>query len=303
MLPPITSVPAAEVQLTVELIYALLREQHPDLSESPVVKLAEGWDNVMFRLGEGWLVRAPRRAIAANLVLSEQRWLPELAPRLCLPVPTPVRVGVPGCGYPWHWSVVPWLQGRCLDEAEPCDAEQAVMFAQFLRQLHQPAPADAPKNPARGVPLAERARSTEERLDRLRAQTPLVDETILRVWEAGLAAPPSAASVWLHGDLHALNVLASEGRLSAVIDWGDLTSGDPASDLACAWLLFDAAEARHALIDAYAPDEALLSRARSWAVLLGAVLLETGLANSPRHAALGAATLQRLAREQHSAEL
>lgn len=249
---------------------------------------------MMFRLGDAWLVRAPRRAAAAALVLVEQKWLPQLAPQLCLPIPTPVRVGAPGCGYPWHWSVVPWLEGKCLDEAEPCDAEQAVVFAKFLRQLHQPAPADAPHNPARGVPLAERANMTEERLARLRDLTPLVDRTIMRAWETALAAPPSAAAVWLHGDLHALNVLAANGQLSAVIDWGDLTRGDPASDLASTWLLFDAAEARHALLGAYAPDAALLARARGWAVLLGAVLLETGLANSPRHAALGARTLQRL---------
>jgi aminoglycoside phosphotransferase (APT) family kinase protein len=292
--PPITRVPAADLDVTVELIDALLREQQPDLSTLPVVKLAEGWDNVMFRVGEAWLVRAPRRAAAAELVLSEQRWLPQLAPQLCLPIPTPARVGVPGCGYPWHWSVVPWLEGMCLDEAEPCDPGQAVVLARFLRQLHRPAPADAPLNPARGVPLVERESTTSERIERLRMRTSLIDRELVRAWEAGLAAPPSAASVWLHGDLHALNVLAWEGRLSAVLDWGDLTSGDPASDLACVWLLFDAAEARRALIEAYAPDEALLARARGWAVLLGTVLLETGLANSPRHAALGAATLRRV---------
>jgi hypothetical protein len=57
-----------------------------------------------------------------------------------------------------------------------------------------------------------------------------------------------------------------------------------------------APDARRALIEAYAPNQALLARARAWAVLLGAALLEAGLANSPRHAAVGAATLRRLAR-------
>jgi hypothetical protein len=52
--------------------------------------------------------------------------------------------------------------------------------------------------------------------------------------------------------------------------------------------------ARQALLEVYAPSQTLLARARGWAVLLGTALLESGLVNSPRHAALGAATLQRL---------
>jgi len=32
--------------------------------------------------------------------------------------------------------------------------------------------------------------------------------------------------LWLHGDLHPGNVLVSDGCLSGVIDFGDLTSGD-----------------------------------------------------------------------------
>jgi aminoglycoside phosphotransferase (APT) family kinase protein len=38
--------------------------------------------------------------------------------------------------------------------------------------------------------------------------------------------------VWLDGDLHPGNMLVIGGRLSGVIDFGDLTSGDPATDLA-----------------------------------------------------------------------
>ena len=52
------------------------------------------------------------------------------------------------------------------------------------------------------------------------------------------AGPP----LWLHGDLHPSNMLTHDGRLSAVIDFGDITSGDPATDLALAWMMFDAAE-------------------------------------------------------------
>jgi aminoglycoside phosphotransferase (APT) family kinase protein len=48
--------------------------------------------------------------------------------------------------------------------------------------------------------------------------------------------------MWLHGDLHPANTLVADGILSAVIDFGDLCSGDPATDLAAAWMLLPPSE-------------------------------------------------------------
>ena len=97
----ITNTPEAEVAIDEPLIRGLLRAQHPDLADEPLCIVAHGWDNVLARLGDALVVRLPRRAIAAALVLHEQRWLPELAPRLPLPIPVPLRAGVPGDGFPW----------------------------------------------------------------------------------------------------------------------------------------------------------------------------------------------------------
>ena len=49
-------------------------------------------------------------------------------------------------------------------------------------------------------------------------------------------------ALWVHGDLHSANLIVADGSISAVIDFGDLTSGDPAVDLAVAWMLFDEAD-------------------------------------------------------------
>ncbi|MGW3490754.1 hypothetical protein [Streptomyces sp. NPDC001054] len=65
--------PDAEVLFSVELVRSLLGEQHPDLADLPVEVLANGWDNLVCRLGEEFLVRLPRRAMAAELVVHEQR--------------------------------------------------------------------------------------------------------------------------------------------------------------------------------------------------------------------------------------
>jgi aminoglycoside phosphotransferase (APT) family kinase protein len=141
--------PAADMTIDATLVCALLSEQHRDLATMPVVAVDTGWDNCMFRLGSELAVRMPRREAAAQLAMHEQTWLPVLAPHLPLPIPTPVRAGRPGCGYPWHWSVVPWFEGVCADGV-PLEAAQARLFASFLRALHRPAPETAPHNP-RGV--------------------------------------------------------------------------------------------------------------------------------------------------------
>ena len=144
--------------MTERLVRALLSEQHPDLAELPLVELAAGWDNLIYRLGDALTVRLPRRAVSAALVEHEQRWLPELAVGLPLPVPVPLRVGVPGCGYPWRWTIGPWLPGRPAELDPPEDLELAATgLGGFLAALHRPAPVDAPHNPYRGVPLAERS--------------------------------------------------------------------------------------------------------------------------------------------------
>src|SRR3954447_9046210 len=96
--------PAAEFTPDAALVRALLLEQHPDLAHLPLSEIGEGWDNTLFRLGEVLAVRLPRRAASAPLIEQEQRWLPDLAARLPLPVPVPLRSGRPGLGFPWSWS-------------------------------------------------------------------------------------------------------------------------------------------------------------------------------------------------------
>ena len=51
--------PNADVEIDVELLRGLLREQHPDLSALPLRPAGTGWDNVVYRLGEGLALRLP----------------------------------------------------------------------------------------------------------------------------------------------------------------------------------------------------------------------------------------------------
>jgi aminoglycoside phosphotransferase (APT) family kinase protein len=283
--------PAAEVPVSVDLVRRLLLEQHPELAGRTVEVLANGWDNLVCRLGDDLLVRLPRRAAAAELVAHEQRWLPLLAPRLPLPVPAPVRVGRPGLGYPWSWSVVPYLPGTAAACRAPADLRRAAdVLGGFLAALHRPAPPDAPANRFRGIPLAGRAEGVMTRLGHLDGRAER--HAALEVWQAAVAAPAwEGPPLWLHGDLHPANILVDHGRISAVIDFGDLTAGDPATDLSVAWMLLPA-EQRETFRQAYGrADDGTWARARGWALALALAFLAHS-ADNPLMAGIGRRTLR-----------
>jgi aminoglycoside phosphotransferase (APT) family kinase protein len=276
--------PAAEIDLSLDLVRSLLADQQPDLAHLPLEVMANGWDNLMCRLGPELVIRLPRRALAADLLLHEQRWLPLLAPRLPLPIPAPVRLGRPAAGYPWYWSIVPFLPGQVAARQPPAESrDAAVSLGRFLGALHIPAPADAPVNTVRGVPLADRSEAVTDRLSRLDGVLDCV--AAIGVWETAIAVPPwSSEPVWLHGDLHPANILVSQGRVSAVIDFGDITSGDPATDLSVAWMMLPA-DCHGLFRDAYgsingrAISDGTWTRAKGWALSLSLAILANSADN------------------------
>jgi aminoglycoside phosphotransferase (APT) family kinase protein len=271
--------PSADVDVTVDLVRRLLRSQHPDLADLPLRIASNGWDNVTLRLGDDLAVRVPRREMAAQLVRNEQRWLPVLAPRLGVDAPVPVRVGFAADELPWGWSVVPWFTGTMVATV-PVAARTRLArpFAQVLARLHAPAPGDAPSNPVRGVPLRTRDDAVRARLE-----SGLVPDAsrVGRLWDELRGTPPwTGPALWIHGDPHPLNLLAgADGALSAILDFGDVTAGDPATDLATAWMTFDAAaraEFRATTTALSSTDANTWRRARGWALSFATIFLAHG---------------------------
>lgn len=263
--------PPAELTPTAADVDRLIAAQHPSF-RGPLRAVAAGWDNEVFRLGDDLAVRLPRRASAARLIEHEQRWLPALAAVLPVPVPVPLAAGVPGDGFPWCWSIVPWFEGERLLALPVAERDAlAVDLAAVLIALHRPAPADAPHNPVRGVPLRDRD-------DVVRAR--LTDPTLLALWDDALAAPRwKGAPLWVHGDVHPGNIVVHRGAIAALLDFGDLCAGDPACDLAVAWLAFGAHGRglfRHALVDGADDryDDAMWRRARGWASAMATLVAD-----------------------------
>jgi aminoglycoside phosphotransferase (APT) family kinase protein len=293
------------VEIDESLVRSLLRAQHPDLAGLSLRQIDAGWDNQLWRLGDDLAVRMPRTTRAPTLLRKEHQWLPVLAPRLPLPVPTPVRIGRRSAHFPQPWTVATWVPGDPADRTSisRCD-DAADRLAGFLRALHKTAPADAPDSPNRGVPLGS---LTDEFERKFRATTvdsdAVANPAILReIWHDAVAAPTwEGPPFWLHGDLHPANVVISDGTLSGVIDFGELCAGDPATDLAGAWLLLPTGGVPR-FFDAYGQvDDATIRRAKGWAVLRGISLVAIGQAwergrpgGQPTWGAAGRAALNRV---------
>lgn len=264
------------IEITADLVRDLLRDQHPDLAGLTIREVAGGWGNQMWRLGDELAVRMQRMDPTPELQLKERRWLPVLAPRLPLPVPNPVRFGEPSERFPKHWTVMTWVPGEPLDHgAISRGAHAADTLASFLRALHVEAPAEAPISTDRGAHPRNCTDGFENFLQAVALDDIAAD--VRNVWADAVAAQTWAGPpVWVHGDLHPANVVVSNGTLSGIVDFGDMFAGDPAWDLAAAWVLLPAGTAAR-FFDSYAQaDDAAIRRARGLAAMKSLFLMLMG---------------------------
>lgn len=265
-------------EITTSLVRSLIAEQFPHWAGLPVTPVdRQGWDNRTFRLGDRLSVRLPSADGYVPAVEKENRWLPELAGHLPLPVPSPVAVGRPGAGYPFPWSVRHWLDGTTVEAAAHLDrsrlASDLGAFLTTLRQAPVPGPAAGRHSFYRGCHPSAYGDEVEQALDRL---GDTVDAAACRtVWAQALTSAWPSAPVWFHGDISVGNLLARDGRLSAVIDFGTCGVGDPACDLVIAWTWLAGAE-RRTFREAVGLDPDTWRRARGWALWKALITLGEG---------------------------
>ncbi|KAA8888556.1 aminoglycoside phosphotransferase family protein [Nocardia colli] len=263
-------------EITADLVRDLLQEQHPDLARLTIREVAGGWGNQMWRLGDELAVRMQRMDPTPELQLKERRWLPVLAPRLPLPVPNPVRFGEPSERFPKHWTVMTWVPGEPLDHGMISrSAHAADTLASFLRALHVEAPAEAPISADRGGHPRNYTDGFENLLQAVAPEDIAAD--VRSVWAEAVAAQAwTGPPVWVHGDLHPANVVVSDGTLSGIVDFGDMFAGDPAWDLAAAWVLLPAGTAARFFGSYAQADDAAIRRARGLAAIKSLFLMLMG---------------------------
>ncbi|MCE2646862.1 MAG: aminoglycoside phosphotransferase family protein [Betaproteobacteria bacterium] len=260
------------------LVRHLVTTQFPrwaDLSVAPVEN--GGWCNRVFHLGDEMIVRLPRHRAYAEQTAKEYQWLPRLAPLLPLPIPEPLAIGEPAGDYPWQWSVYRWIEG---DPALPERITNMTTFAtdlgSFLAAMQSldtmSGPPPGPHNFYRGGSLATYDSQTRQAIAALEGKVDT--DAAMEVWETALSATWADAPVWIHGDVSVGNLLVRNGRLRAVIDFGNLAVGDPACDLAVTWIVFNG-ESRESFRAKLPLDAGTWARGRGW-VLWKALIVAAG---------------------------
>jgi aminoglycoside phosphotransferase (APT) family kinase protein len=276
-----------EIPIEAEMVRGLVGRAMPALADAPVRRLASsGSTNALYLLGDELLVRLPRQPGGSTTISKEATWLPVLAPLLPVSVPDVVAVFEPDRGYPERWSVVRWIDGAHPEVVDPdtsVDARReglAQDLAAVLDALRRAeVPTEAVDDPRlcsyRGEPLATMDEATRENLERCRSLEGFAFDldAAEQIWAEAMKLPGTAERTprWYHGDLAAENLLMRDGTLTAVLDFGGLSVGDPTVDLVVAWEVLDP-PARELFRRQVGVDDATWLRGRAWALSISLMI-------------------------------
>jgi aminoglycoside phosphotransferase (APT) family kinase protein len=284
---------SGEVDVDAGLVRRLVAAQFPRLAGLPVREVrSTGTVNAIYRLGDRLSARLPLVEQWVRDLDKELRWLPELAPRLSLRVPEPVARGSPGSSYPFSWAIYRWIDGEQYADGLVDDERQAAReLARFVGELRR-------VDPVAGVPRGGREPLRElDAITRkaISSAAGLIDhQAVTAAWERALQAPAwNGPPVWVHRDLLRPNLLVRDGRLRAVIDFGDAGVGDPAADVIAAWSVFGPT-GRDVLRAALEVDDGTWERARGYALHQAALIIPYYHATNPGFAAPARRTVEQV---------
>lgn len=168
-----------------------------------------------------------------------------------LPVPRPLGFGEDSELLGHSYVLIDFVEGSSEIKAQNLETCIGKM-AEMLVAVHRTGPADLPSLPLRMDPLPELVEFLKEDGEwfDLCAQLTKLNDTSY-----------GGTPVLLHGDFWQENLIWSNGRIAAILDWEDAAVGDPLSDVACTCLElrylfgdkgmreFKKAYARHGRID------------------------------------------------------
>ena len=280
-----------EIDINAALVKQLLASQFPGWADLRLRVLSgAGTDNAMYKLGDDKVVRLPRTARSATNIDKERLWLPKLAPCLPISIPTILGKGSPAATYPLPWLIYRWLEGQTPNTESMLDRHLAAIdLGNFVVEMKKISSVNGPKS-KRGQPLSTRDEETRFAITSL---TDTYDVSVLiDMWESALTSPLwSEAPVWIHGDLHAGNVLTQNHRVTAVVDFGSAGVGDPACDMMVAWTLLTP-ETRQIFRSIVQPDHATWARGRGWALTFGIVAYPYYRISNPTLARIAKRTIE-----------
>jgi aminoglycoside phosphotransferase (APT) family kinase protein len=283
-----------QVDIDADILRRLLAEQRPHLAQREIAPvLSTGTVNALFRIGEDLVARLPWQAAWAEGIDREWEWIPWLSSRItAVRLPDPVYKGSANDVFPFSWSIYRWIEGTPYDDDSVDDeTEAARTLARFVLELRAlEIPVSAPQG-GRDT-LAELDGDTREAIESAAA---VIDAAAaMTVWDEALRTPAwDRTPAWIHGDLLRPNVLVHDGHLHAVIDYGYIGVGDPATDLIPAWAVFGPA-GRAAFKEMLEPDNVAWARGRGIALHQAAMIIPYYEETNPAFVALARRTIEQM---------
>jgi aminoglycoside phosphotransferase (APT) family kinase protein len=229
------------VEISDELAAALVREQHPDLADLDISRRYVFDDHLTIRLGDDLCLNLPTVPNLGEAMASTAEWLDLVSSEWSFPAGTPVRLGEPTADYPFPWQIAHWIPGSNA-AVLPFTREAAAPLGSALRQIHSIAPAWAPPSEEAGTSLS-RQRKTWHTLtallrDAIGPRGNSIDPAPLSVrWEKAVDTVIDSPSRWTHGNLDPRYVSSNRGLFGGISSWWTFGAGDPAADIAAAFLL------------------------------------------------------------------
>lgn len=240
-----------DILVTEALVKQCIQEQFADLTPIAEIEcIGEGWDNKVYLINQKIIFRFPHREVATQLIIRENKVLSALQANISLDIPNPIYSGEPSEIYPYTFQGYKILAGDsgCYANLSVEQREQSIApLAEFLYQLHQ---FQEPQALAMGAKYQVFDRTNLDMvLDTLDDHAnKLVTRGIVTIDQEILQQEISIAKsivlpdnkVLVHGDMHCRHLMFQEGKLTGVIDWGDVGINSPAVDLAVIFSFYPA---------------------------------------------------------------
>ena len=256
------------MELEIHTIHSLISQQFPQYAHLEIRKVVKsGHDNRTFHLGNDFSLRFPSALEYSTQVIKEHKYCKVLQKNLSFQITEPIELGYPTDLFPFHFSINKWIEGESLNPLNLIDKNQlAKDCAKFLVELKQCDTNDGPPpgshNFYRGGNLSV---YHDETIQAIHQCVDLNQSQCLKIWVSGINSTQNNLNYWIHGDFEKDNLLIKNGKLCAVIDFGNMAVGDPACDYVIAWTYFDHLS-RKIFLDDLHIDQATINRSKAWAL-------------------------------------